>query len=84
LAGAIVFRDARARFHFASQARREARAVLASDQRGRPRHTFELFGFQVFAARDAVDVPMVVIVTAGFAFFLALRESLLPLNHGAV
>jgi hypothetical protein len=55
--------------------------VLASDQGGRPRRTLEFFWLQVFAARDAVDVPMVVIVTAGFAFFLAFRESLLPLNH---
>ena len=56
--------------------------MLARDQQGRRRRAFELAGIEMPATGDAVDVTVVVIVTARLAFFLAFRESLLPLNHG--
>jgi len=82
LARAIVLGDARSGVHFARGACREARAVLAGDDDGVRRDAFEFLGIEVTAARDAVDVlRLVLMITGGERFALALGESLLSLSH---
>lgn len=77
-----MFGDARSRFGLTRRARRELRAVLARDDDGRRGGRIELFRIEMTAARQAVDVPvLVLVITRVLGLLLALGEGFLTLDH---
>jgi hypothetical protein len=83
LTRAIVLGEPGARFDLTGLAGGETGAVLAGQIHGRGRAVGELAGVEVPATREAVDVPLVVVVGSRIRFFaFALGETFLSLDHG--
>jgi hypothetical protein len=86
LASSVVFRNARARLDLTRRAGRELGLMLADDDHRGRRGRLELFGIEVPAAGNAVDVPVLVLVAAArsLSLLLAFGESFLALRHEGV